>query len=322
MEIRKLQLIGGSSYMISLPKSWIKANKLNQGDELILQVDRYAIKIYPRKISDDIIRVEVDKIPRQDDKFLRRFIYALYIQGLDEITIVKNNLSQEAIAKIGEIVRDLIGMEIIDVTDSKIVMRCLTTDFDVLDVLKRMGQIICEMINLIEDHLKDKSVGVIDIISKLEEDTDRFYLLTIRLEHRKLRKIPCPVNLDEMKQLLGVRIVAKLLEEIADSLYDIPGVLNSNLSSKKDEDRVLLPLLLEFKKIFRYVLDAYFNSNIFNCEDAIEMVEDFEDKIVEARTKVETCKLAIDSLLEACRYTKSIGEIAFNKAVREVFIEY
>lgn len=308
--------------MISLPKSWIKANKLNQGDELILQVDRYAIKIYPRKISDDIIRVEVDKIPRQDDKFLRRFIYALYIQGLDEITIVKNNLSQEAIAKIGEIVRDLIGMEIIDVTDSKIVMRCLTTDFDVLDVLKRMGQIICEMINLIEDHLKDKSVGVIDIISKLEEDTDRFYLLTIRLEHRKLRKIPCPVNLDEMKQLLGVRIVAKLLEEIADSLYDIPGVLNSNLSSKKDEDRVLLPLLLEFKKIFRYVLDAYFNSNIFNCEDAIEMVEDFEDKIVEARTKVETCKLAIDSLLEACRYTKSIGEIAFNKAVREVFIEY
>ena len=43
MEIRKLQLIGGSSYMISLPKSWIKANKLNQGDELILQVDRYEI---------------------------------------------------------------------------------------------------------------------------------------------------------------------------------------------------------------------------------------------------------------------------------------
>ncbi|HIP63602.1 MAG TPA: phosphate uptake regulator PhoU, partial [Archaeoglobus profundus] len=167
MEIRKLQLIGGSSYMISLPKSWIKANKLNQGDELILQVDRYAIKIYPKKIGDDIIKVEVNKIPRQDDKFLRRFIYALYIQGLDEVTIVKDNLSQEAIAKIGEIVRNLIGMEIIDVTDSKIVMRCLTTDFDVLDVLKRMGQIICEMISLIEDYLKDKSVGVIDIISKL-----------------------------------------------------------------------------------------------------------------------------------------------------------
>jgi len=116
----------------------------------------------------------------------------------------------------------------------------------------------------------------------------------------------------------GGRIVAKLLEEIADSLYDIPVILNN----KKNENSILLPLLLEFKKIFKYVLDAYFNSNIFNCEDAIEMVEDFEDKIVEARTKVETCKLAIDSLLEACRYTKSIGEIAFNKAVREVFIEY
>ena len=319
MEIRKLQLIGGSSYMISLPKSWIKANKLNQGDELILQVDRYAIKIYPKKIGDDIIKVEVNKIPRQDDKFLRRFIYALYIQGLDEITIVKDNLSQEAIAKIGEIVRNLIGMEIIDVTDSKIVMRCLTTDFDVLDVLKRMGQIICEMINLIEDYLKDKSVGVIDIISKLEEDTDRFYLLTIRLEHRKLRKIPCPVNLDEMKQLLGVRIVAKLLEEIADSLYDIPVILNNN---RGEENKILLSLLLEFKRVFRCVLDAYFDNNIFSCEDAIEMVEDFENRIIKIRTKVETNKLAIDSLLEACRYTKSIGEIAFNKAVREVFIEY
>jgi len=175
MEVRKLQLIGGSSYMISLPKSWIKENNLNQGDELILQVDKCMVKIFPKKNAESVFRVRVEKIPSVDEKFLRRFIYALYIQGPDEI-VIEDTLSPKIITKLSEIVRDLIGLEIIDVADYRVVMKCLTTsDFDVFGVLKRMGQIVVEMMDVIEEFLRRRNPSVLSVIPKLEEDADRFY---------------------------------------------------------------------------------------------------------------------------------------------------
>ncbi len=316
MEIRKLQLIGGSSYMISLPKSWIKENNLNQGDELILQVDKCVVKIYPKKGSDNIFRVKIDKIPRVDDKFLKRFIYALYIQGPDEI-IIEDTLSPKIITKLSEIVRDLIGMEIIDVTDYKVVMKCLTaSDFEIGGVIRRMGQIVIEMIDVIEDFLRRRNPSTLSMIPKLEEEADRFYLLAVRLEHKLLKEISCPTKWSEMKQLLGMRIVAKLLEKVADALYDTSEfVLNV-------DDGEILPILLDLRRTFKIVLDSYFNGNVVVCEDGIEMAEELEERILKARGINDgvPCKLALESLLEACRHVKSIGEIAFNKAVRETIM--
>ena len=316
MEIRKLQLIGGSSYMISLPKRWIKENNLNQGDELILQIDKCVVKIYPKKGVENVFRVKIDRIPRADDKFLRRFIYALYIQGPDEI-VIEDALSPKMITKLSEIVRDLIGMEIIDVSDYRVVMKCLTaSDFDVNGVLRRMSQIVIEMIDVIEEFLRRRNPSTLSVIPKLEEEADRFYLLAVRLEHKLLKELSCPTKWNEMKQLLGMRIVAKLLEKVADAMYDTSEFV---LDVSNDE---ILPILLDLRRIFKIVLDSYFNGNVVVCEDGIEMAEELEERILKVRSGKDgaPCKLALESLLEACRHVKSIGEIAFNKAVRETMM--
>ena len=308
MEIRKLQLIGGSSYMISLPKSWIKENDLAQGDELVLQVDKCVVKIFPKKNVENVFRIKVDKVPSGDEKLLRRYIYALYIQGSDEI-VIEDNVNPKLVTTLSDIVRNLIGMEIIDVSNDRIVLKCLNSpDFDVSGVLRRMGQIIVEMIDLIEDYVRRGNVSALEVVSKLEDEADRFYLLAVRLEHRLLRELSCPMMWNEMKSLLGSRIVAKLLEEIADSLYD---------TTEHARDKELLPILLDLRRIFKIVLESYFDGNVLLCEDGIEMAEDLEARILEMRSKAQQCKLALESLLEACRHVKSIGEIAFNKAVRE-----
>ncbi len=313
MEVRKLQLIGGSSYMISLPKNWIRDNNLKQGDELILQVDKCVVRIYPKKGSENVFRVKIDKIPRVDDKFLRRFIYALYIQGPDEI-VIEDTLSPKIITKLSEIVRDLIGLEIIDVSEYKVVMKCLTvSDFDITGVLRRMSQIIFEMLDVIEEYLRKKNPASLSVVPKLEEEADRFYLLALRLEHRLLRELSCPTKWSEMKQLLGMRIVAKLLEKVADALYDTSEFV------LEVSDGEILPILLDLRRVFRKVIESYFNGDVVACEDGIEVAEELEDRILRVRSGKggAPCKLALESLLEACRHVKSIGEIAFNKAVRE-----
>lgn len=314
MEVRKLQLIGGSSYMISLPKDWIRSNELKQGDEILLQISENSITVYPKKFIEDlkVTRVKVDKIPKLDEKFIRRYIFALYIQGIDEIVIEDKNVNARVISKISKIVKQLIGMEIIDASEGRIVLKCLaTTDFDFYGVIKRMTQIISSMLGTIHECLKLGDLEGLKELSNLENDSDRLYLLAIRQEHRLVKELSTPNKWDELKLILGVRTVAKLLEEIADSLNEFSEQVSSSYSKFEN-------IILDLRKAFENVSKAYITSDMELSEDSIELLENIEEKILkEMKNENEQNKIALHSLLSACRYMKSIGEIAFNKSVRE-----
>ncbi len=320
MDVRKLQLIGGSSYMVSLPKEWIRIHKLNQGDEVILHVDENYIRLFPKKYSESerIARAVVEKIPRHDEKFITRFVYALYIQGLDEITIKDKLLSPKFVSKLSEVVRSLIGMEVIDVSDTQVVLKCLaTSDFDVSGVLKRMAQIINGMIESIEDDLRLESFGGVDEISKLEEDSDRLYLLAVRQEHRLVKELSSPSKWNELRFVLGIRMVAKLLEEIADSLRDL--AIYSAKILQKDLKNELITLLSEINVIFNNVFKAYSSSDVELSDDVIKRVESLEQRILKVIEQGDDLhyRLALEAMMNVCRHVKSIGEVAFNRSVRE-----
>ncbi|TDA28230.1 MAG: phosphate uptake regulator PhoU [Archaeoglobi archaeon] len=313
METRKLQLIGGSSYMVSLPKDWVKANGLKQGDEIVLEIEDSVITLYPKGFKEDIkiSKVEITDLKRYDEKFLKRFLYALYIQGIDEIVIKDKRVTPKLIAKISEIVKSIIGIEIIDTRD-KIVLRCLTiTDFDVYGVVKRMSQIVQTIIETIIDAIVKRDYSFLSELKNLEEDTDRLYLLAVRQEHRLVREFSSPAKWNELRLILGIRTVAKLIEEIIDNLEDF-----SKLLAKMNEVELELSkqFLMELNNAFELVSKAYFESNVELSEDSIQLLEDLENRIID---KMKTSPQMSIYLLSICRHIKSIGEIALNKSVRE-----
>ncbi|MCD6493407.1 MAG: phosphate uptake regulator PhoU [Archaeoglobaceae archaeon] len=320
MDVRKLQLIGGSSYMISLPKEWIRIHNLSQGDEVILHVDENYIRLFPKKYSESerIARAVVKEIPRHDEKFITRFVYALYIQGFDEITIRDKLLSPKFVNKLSEVVRSLIGMEVIDATDNKVVLKCLaTSDFDVSGVLKRMAQIIKGMMESIEENLRLKSSNEIDEIFKLEEDSDRLYLLAVRQEHRLVKELSSPSKWNELRFILGIRIIAKLFEEIADLLKDL-AIYSAKIEERRLKNELIL-LLSSINDTFKDAFDAYSSSDVELSDDVIKRVEEIEQRIWRIISRVENIyyRLALEAMLNICKHIKSIGEIAFNKSVRE-----
>lgn len=317
METRKLQLIGGSSYMVSLPKEWVRANKLSQGDEIILEVEDKVITLYPKGFKDDlkVSRVVIEDLRRYDDKFLRRFIYALYIQGIDEILITDKNLNPRLIAKISEIVKSLIGIEIIDASD-KVVLRCLTvTDFDVYGVVRRMTQIVLTMIHTILDAMAKNDSSALREIRNLEVDSDRLYLLAVRQEHRLVKEFSSPARWNELRLILGIRTVAKLIEEILDNFENFSSYV-AELKDSKEKD-ILVKFLKDLSNAFEMTSRAYFNSDLELSEDSIQLLEEIEKKMVESIEGTSQYRLGLESLISACRHMKSIGEIALNKSVRE-----
>lgn len=317
MEVRKLQLIGGSSYMVSLPKNWVKDNELKQGDDIFLQVEDSVITLYPKSFREfsRVTSVHIEKLFRLDEKFVRRFIYALYLQGIDEIVISDDRINARMVSKIGEIVKDLIGMEIIDATEGKVVLKCLTsTDFDVYGVVRRMSQIIQSMIETIIEAIEKGDREVLKDIENLEKDSDRLYLLAVRQEHRLVREFSSPSKWNELRLILGIRTVAKLIEEIADSLYNFSTYAVEMTPEELKKARVYFEML---GKIFDSLAKAYFNSDVELSEETIEKLEELEELLLSNMEGGVYYRLAVETILSACRHMKSIGEIAFNKSVRE-----
>ncbi len=317
MEVRKLQLIGGSSYMVSLPKAWVKSNELKQGDDIFLQVEDSVITLYPKSFRDfaRVTSVQIDELPQMEERFVRRYIYALYLQGIDEIIINDKKINARTVSKIGEIVKDLIGMEIIDASEGKVVLKCLTsTDFDVYGVVRRMTQIIQSMLETVIDGIEKGDIEALKDIQNLEKDSDRLYLLAVRQEHRLVREFSSPSKWNELRLILGIRTVAKLLEEISDALYNFSTyAIEMNYDELKGVKKYFEKLSVAFEKLSK----AYFNSSVSLSEESIEDLEKLEDTLLSNMKGSVYYRLALETLLSACRHMKSIGEIAFNKSVRE-----
>lgn len=317
MEVRKLQLIGGSSYMVSLPKAWVKSNELKQGDDIFLQVEDSVITLYPKSFRDfaRVTSVQIDELPQMEERFVRRYIYALYLQGIDEIIINDKKINARTVSKIGEIVKDLIGMEIIDASEGKVVLKCLTsTDFDVYGVVRRMTQIIQSMLETVIDGIEKGDIEALKDIQNLEKDSDRLYLLAVRQEHRLVREFSSPSKWNELRLILGIRTVAKLLEEISDALYNFSTyAIEMNYDELKGVKKYFEELSVAFEKLSK----AYFNSSVSLSEESIEDLEKLEDTLLSNMKGSVYYRLALETLLSACRHMKSIGEIAFNKSVRE-----
>ncbi len=316
MKVRKLQLVGGSSYMVSLPKDWISKYHLKQGDEVILNEYDDTIIIRPQKGEKEEIKVSVKEVPSYNKRFLKRFIGSIYSLGVDKIEIEDRNAG-EHITEISEISHHFIGMEVLDATSEKIVLHCFTIpDFDVLTIIRRMFQILSGIILEIESFLlEEKKDGDIeDRIRRYEEDFDRLYLLSVRLVNRGMKKITVS-EWDELRFLLGSRIVSKFFEEIADLLFILTRYLvNTEIDVRKE----IYSPMHRLDELFKMGFDSFTSSDIRTVQKFLEMVEKVSQEI---QKTIGSGKAAIlrELLLQICRMLESIGEIAFNKSVREMF---
>ncbi len=316
MKVRKLQLVGGSSYMVSLPKEWISKYHLKQGDEVILNEYDDTIIIRPQKGEKEEIKVSVKEIPSYNKKFLKRFLGSIYSLGVDKIEIEDRNAG-EHITEISEISHHYIGMEVLDATNEKIVLHCFTIpDFDVLTIIRRMFQILSDIISEIESFLlaEKKDGDIENKIRRYEEDFDRLYLLSVRLVNRGMKKITVS-EWDELRFLLGSRIVSKFFEEIADLLFILTRYL---VNTEVDVRKEISPPMRKLNELFEMGFDSFTSSDIKTVQEFLEMVEKVGQEI---QRSIGSGKAVIlkELLLQICRMLESIGEIAFNKSVREMF---
>ena len=89
MEIRKVQVTGGASFIISLPKEWARSQKIGKNDPLgVLIQEDGTLLITPKIPGREIQRQRTfDVSPGMDPVFLFRLLIAAYIGGYSRIRL-------------------------------------------------------------------------------------------------------------------------------------------------------------------------------------------------------------------------------------------
>lgn len=260
MDYRKLIKFGSSSYVVSLPGSWLKKNKLSKGDIIHLEEDGDS-----RLILHSIVETNKDEkeilIETKDKAFPRvqGEIYNAYIDGYDVI-----KLSGENISKISKGIRDImnnfVAIEIIEQTNNKIVAKNFLniSDVKVQDVVRRIDIIIRSMV---EDCIKCVDEKESDNIVNRDIDVNRLCFMLERILRTAMNdpSISRKIGMSGT-ELLHLWYIVMNMESIGDEVKRISRFMEGiNFNTKQKTE--LRKLYGDIEESYLDVMKAYYKND-------------------------------------------------------------
>lgn len=164
---RKVQRLGASSYVITLPHSWIETHNIKPGDTVYIVEDEEKLSIVPSQKEDEnkktIYELDISKIPIPEIASLA--VYCLYVHNLGDTIINLGNLGRKGLEAVKAAALSLLGLEVFEVGESKIMIRPVIDDskIEIKQVIKGLGMIVSEIAGILQDSLKG-----IDVTKSLE----------------------------------------------------------------------------------------------------------------------------------------------------------
>src|SRR5688572_19554480 len=139
MELRKIQVTGGSTHVVSLPKKWVDRNRLGCSDTVAIHEEPDgSLLVVPHGEARMPRRQTAVKLAEgtSEAEVVRRLVGA-YIAGADEIalTTVGGRMEPKVRQKAREVARALVGVEIVEETQAGMVLQDLVGVSD-LDLRK------------------------------------------------------------------------------------------------------------------------------------------------------------------------------------------
>ena len=224
-QTRRIQISGGSTYTISLPKKWIDELGVKNGDNMtIIKNANRSLTLFPGLDSEKPVKKVIFTISQKDsEESIRRKIIALYLTGYKTIQVVSKGV--KILPEHSRLVKDLvrksmIGTEIVESDSESITIQILTRlpelTFDV--ALKRMYLMTANMHREAIEALKKFDVEYGEEVVRMDDEVDRFSLYMMRTLMMALQSSSMlyDVGLERPSDCLNYRSIISRIERITD----------------------------------------------------------------------------------------------------------
>jgi phosphate uptake regulator len=224
-QTRRIQISGGSTYTISLPKKWIDELGIKNGDNMtIIKNANRSLTLFPGLDSERPTKSAVITIGQKDsEESIRRKVIALYLTGYKTIQITSKGVKipSEHSRLIKDLVRkSMIGTEIVESDSESITIQVLTRlpelTFDI--ALKRMYLMTANMHREAIEALKKFDIEYAEEVVRMDDEVDRFGLYMMRTLIMAIQNASMlyDVGLEQPSDCLNYRTVISRIERIAD----------------------------------------------------------------------------------------------------------
>ena len=296
--VRRLQKIG-SSILVSLPKEWVDANKLDKSSQVEIETGQDSISISANKETRPTKELVIS-YPLPQEENIVADITGAYLLGYDIIQInSKSIIPGEDREKIRNSMRRLVGMEIIEEDASKINMQFLldTTTLNPEKILKRMSSIALGMYDDVSNGLILEDKSNLQTLAKRDVEVNRQYFLLVRLIRSTLvdKRLANIFNLENI-DVLDYRVAANILENAGDTIVELANFIY-NTSLPKEYLKKINNTVQNFGGLAEKSILAFTKPDRRLAIEAIASHREFQENLLNLRTAMGNKKqIPIDFL--------------------------
>jgi phosphate uptake regulator len=336
-EYRRIQVTGGSTYTLSLPRLWVEKSGLSRGSLVVLaENEDGSLAIHSEQVvrvmnvGKAVIEVSLGDSP---DSVVRSVVSA-YIAGYSLIQINSrgNRIDVRIKASVKEIVRrKFVGTEILSEGPDELTLQVMLrySDLPIDDALKRMAAMALSMHRNAFSALKTGDSRLASVVIDDDAEVDRFSLYISRLLKMAVSNPQLAKNIGVGKSdsCLSYALIVKAIERAADHAVSIAGrrlsvdVDYTFFGEVEDAEKLVL-------NIFESSVDAVFSRSYGASENLIRMGEDARRKIDLILVKCKESEgiqpqlsLIIESIIRTLEYAKAVAEMVLNMTIYDVVTE-
>ena len=335
-QTRKIQLSGGSTYIISLPKEWVEELKIKVGENVtVVKNSNESLTLFPREHSNDkneTIAI-INSSQKDSGESVKRKIIAAYLAGYKTIRIKTKGMKipTEHSRSVRDLVHSsMIGTEIVESSSDAITIQILTRlpELSFESALKRMYLMATNMIKESIEALEEMDIPHADEIVNMDDEVDRFGLymrrnLVLAVENQSVLE---DMGLKRPSDCLEYRTIVSKIERIGD---------HASLIAKRIkfvEDEIDSKIIIKIKKlsekalqVFEDAITAVQNHDFQKGENVTESISQVINEEKEIMAKIKdteknstVIKFVLEDLRRIVEYSGDIAEIAIDENIQSI----
>ncbi|AFD00715.1 Phosphate uptake regulator [Methanocella conradii HZ254] len=330
METRKVQITGGTTLIVSLPKSWVNKVNLSPGDEVALKPQPDGSLSICTKNQRNVHHSRTIFIDGKDGDNLVREVIAAYIAGYTSIELKASKILSKQRDTVRKTVNMLIGPEIIEETLDKIVLQDILNpaELSVKKSIRRMHMMTRAMQENAIRALKEKDFDLAKDVIERDNEVDKLFLLVSKQFRMVMRDISIADKFDmSMEEHLDMRLASYPLERIGDHASKMCSQvimigdkkLPESIVNAIEEVNALSMRAVEdaVEALFKKNIDMA-NTTFIHRNDLTKRLLKIEEEVIGLNSEVSLpLGIILDSIDRTCDYGCNIAEIAINSAVSE-----
>ena len=338
-QTRRMQLSGGSTYIISLPKNWIEELKIKVGETItIVKNSNQSLTLFPRERDDDMRKKTAVIYSSQKDSgdSVKRKIIAAYLAGYKTIQIKTKGMKipSEHSRSVRELVHSsMIGTEIVESSSEVMTIQILTRlpELSFETALKRMYLMATNMVKESIESLEEGDIAHANEVVNMDDEVDRFgfYIrrnLVLAVGNENILQ---NMGLKRPSDCLEYRTIVSKIERIGD---------HASLIAKRIkfmEENIDPKIINKIKKlsekaleVFEESITAVQNHDFQKGENVAEKIskvieeeKEIMSKIKEDEKNSTIVRFVLEDLRRIAEYSSDIAEVSIDENIHSIISE-